>query len=300
MQNSSKATVFETTIPFQLAFFALVEHDTDTAPLWDPELRQFVGLMTLSDYIHALRVWRAQGLPTSDLTSKNIAEMMHSAGVLFRHAEFLAVDAEDSVHQMCLLLLRTENDYVPVVDADNGNLVSILGFLDVVALLHQAGQQYPNLFARSIRDANIGTFNNVITAPKSARLWEVLDVLEQKNLSGLPVVDEQNKVIGFYHRSEVSFIIKATDTDMVLQNLNNYRVEEALALREQLIQSGEIMSSFQGLAVCRQNDSLGQVLSAMVRARSCRVVVVNESQQCVGIISIRDIARYYISGQLGY
>ena len=26
MQNSSKAVVFETSIPFQLAFFALVEH----------------------------------------------------------------------------------------------------------------------------------------------------------------------------------------------------------------------------------------------------------------------------------
>ena len=34
------------------------------------------------------------------------------------------------------------------------------------------------------------------------------------------MVDEQNKVIGFYHRSDVSFIIKATDTDMVLHNLN--------------------------------------------------------------------------------
>lgn len=32
--------------------------DTDVAPLWDPERRQFVGLMTVEDYIQALRVWR--------------------------------------------------------------------------------------------------------------------------------------------------------------------------------------------------------------------------------------------------
>ena len=32
--------------------------DTDVAPLWDPERRQFVGLMTVGDYIQALRVWR--------------------------------------------------------------------------------------------------------------------------------------------------------------------------------------------------------------------------------------------------
>lgn len=276
------------------------ETDTDTAPLWDPERRQFIGLMTLSDYIHALRVWRMQNIPTSELTSKTIAEMMHSAGVLFRHAEFLAVDAEDSVHQMCLMLLRTENDYVPVVDADNGNLVSILGFLDVVQLLTQAAAQYPNLFSRSVRDANIGTFQNIVTAPKSARLWEVLDVLEQKNLSGVPVVDEQNKVVGFYHRSDVSFIIKATDTDMVLNNLANFKVEESMVLREQLLQSGEIMSSFQGLATVKMHDNLSTVLLAMLRGRTSRVVVINESQVCTGIVSIRDIIRYYLGGQLGY
>jgi CBS domain-containing protein len=151
-----------------------------------------------------------------------------------------------------------------------------------------------------VRDANIGCFHNVLTAPKTAKLWEVLDVLEQRNLSGLPVVDEQNKVVGFYHRSDVSFIIKATDTDMVLANLSNFRVEESMALREQLLLSGEIMSSFQGLAVSRLSDPLSSVLLAMLRNRTSRAVVVNDQQQCAGVVSIKDIVRYYLAGQLGY
>lgn len=225
---------------------------------------------------------------------------MHSAGLLFRHAEFMPVDAEDSVQQMCALLLRTETEYVPVVDADNGNLVSILGFLDVVQLLNQAAMQHPNLFARTIKEANIGTFHNVLTAPKTAKLWEVLDVLEQRNLSGLPIVDEQNKVVGFYHRSDVSFIIKAADTDMVLSNLSNYSVGESMALREQLLLSGDIMSSSQGLAVSRLGDSLGSALLAMLRNRSSRVVVVNDLHQCVGVLSIKDLIKHYIGSQLSY
>lgn len=274
--------------------------DTDVAPLWDPERRQFVGLMTMGDYIHALRIWRAQNIPTAELTSKTIAEMMHSAGLLFRHAEFLPVDAEDTVFQMCAMLLRTENDYVPVVDADSGNLVSILGFLDVVQLLNQASMQYPNLFARSIRDAGVGTTHNILTAPKTARVFEVLDALEQRGLSGLPVVDEQNKVVGFYHRSDVSFILKAPDTDNVIRNLSSYRLEETMALREQLLLSGEVMSSFQGLAVSRPTDTLGSVLLSMLRNRTHRVVVVNEGHQCIGIISIKDIIRHYIGQQLNF
>lgn len=226
--------------------------------------------------------------------------MMHSAGLLFRHAEFLPVDAEDSVFQMCAMLLRTDNDYVPVVDGDSGNLVSILGFLDVVQLLNQAAMQHPNLFARSIRDSGVGTAHNILTAPKTAKVHEVLDALEQRGLSGLPVVDEQNKVVGFYHRSDVSFILKASDTDVVIRNLGTYRVEESLALRDQLLLSGDIMSSFQGLAVSRPNDSLGSALLSMLRHRTHRVVVVNEGHQCVGVLSIKDIVRHYIGAQLNY
>lgn len=294
MQNSSKGTVFETSIPFQLAFFALVEHDTDTAPLFDPERRVFVGLMTVSDYIHALRIWRANKLPSTELTSKTIAEMMSSNPSVFGHVGFQGIDAEDSILQMCSLLLRTDNDYVPVMDADSGSLVSILGYLDVVHLLNQAAQQNPNQFNVTIEQAKIGAFNNVMTAPKSALLCEVLDALEQRGVSGVPVVDENNKVVGFYHRSDVSFIIKASDPDKVLSNLSSFKVEESLALREQLLQTGEIMSSFQGLVVCRLSDLLSTVLNSMTRARSNRVVVVNDLLQCIGVISIKDIIRFYL------
>lgn len=253
-----------------------------------------MGLITVSDYIHALRIWRAQSLPSTELTSKTIAEMMISAPMVFRHSGFQAVEAEDTVLQMCYLLMRTDNDYVPVVDPESGNLVSILGFLDIVHLLSQAAAQYPNLFALTIEQTNIGTYQNVVTAPKSAKLHEVLDLLAAKNMSGLPVVDSDQKVIGFYHRSDVSFIIKASDPDVVLSNLNNFKIEDSLILREQLLHTGEIMSSFQGLVVCRRADMLGTVLNSMTRARSNRVVVVNDALQCIGVISVKDIIRYYI------
>jgi 5'-AMP-activated protein kinase, regulatory gamma subunit len=249
--------------------------------------------MAAGDYIHALRIWRAQKLAGADLASRTIAEMMLSAGVVFQHATFEAVDAEDSVLQMCSLLLRTDNDYVPVVDADNGNLVSILGFLDVVHLLGQAAQQCPALFAKTVKDANIGTFSNIVTAPKTARLCDVLDVIELKNLSGLPVVDEENKVVNFYFRSDVAFILRAPDTDTVIGNLSSMTVEQSIVLREQMLQCGDIMSAFQGLVTCRMTDTLSTVLTLMLRGRSCRVVIVNELQQCVGLISIRDIIRFY-------
>jgi hypothetical protein len=47
---------------------------------------------------------------------------------------------------------RHEADYVPIVDPDEGNLVAILGYLDVVHLLDQAAKQvrFRALFASPI------------------------------------------------------------------------------------------------------------------------------------------------------
>lgn len=224
--------------------------------------------------------------------------MIQAFPYIFKHSGFQAIDAEDSVLQMCLLLLRTNNDYVPVIDADNGNLVSILGFLDIVNLLSQASTQYPQLFNQSIQDANIGTFQNIITVSKNTKLKDILDILETNkggDISGVPVIDESNKVVGYYHRSDISFIIKAADTESILSNLVNFQVDQSMELREQLLQSGALMSSFQGLVLCTMKDLLSTTLHAMVRARSCRAVIVDDkSMVCIGIITIKDIIRFYI------
>jgi hypothetical protein len=49
--------------------------DTDVAPLWDPVGRVFVGMITVSDYIQTLRIWKARVMSTNDLTTLSIAQV---------------------------------------------------------------------------------------------------------------------------------------------------------------------------------------------------------------------------------
>jgi CBS domain-containing protein len=120
-------------------------------------------------------------------------------------------------------------------------------------------------------------------------------VLEAQNISSLPIVDDTGKVIDTYHKSDVSFVIKAADTDEMIANLGSFRVEECIHLREQLLHSGEVMSAFQGLVVCRPDYPLSQIVRAMLIARSTKAVVVDEAHRCIGIVSVKDICRYYLS-----
>lgn len=273
--------------------------DTDVAPLWDPEHRNFIGLMTVYDYIRALRICQSKGISASDLATQTLADILSTAPFIFRHRGFPAIDAETSVYELCRLLCR-DNDYVCALDPETGALVSILGPLDVLHLLYQVASTNETLFTQPLGAlgslGHVGSWNpNVFTASTEAPLADLLDALDQRGeISSAPVVDGVGRLVGLYHRSDVSFAMKAPDVEAALNNLCAFRAADALTLREQLLASGEIMSSFQGLVTCSATDSIGAAMRAMVLGRAHRVVVVDENRLVRGVVSFRDILKHYI------
>jgi len=65
LPESNKVVVFDTEIPVRLAFYALLEHDTPCAPLWDSHKNAFIGLMTASDVADIMRVFYSTGSGSS-------------------------------------------------------------------------------------------------------------------------------------------------------------------------------------------------------------------------------------------
>lgn len=273
--------------------------DTDVAPLWDPEQRTFIGLMTVYDYIRALRICQTRGISASDLATQTLADILATAPFIFRHRGFPSIDAESSVHQLCQLLCR-DNDYVCALDPETGALVSILGPLDVLHLLYQVAATNESLFSQPLGSlgslGGVGTWDAaVFTAATQVPLADLLNALDERGeISAAPVVDEGGRLVGLYHRSDVSFAMKAPDVDAALGNLRSFRAEDALTLREQLLASGEIMSSFQGLVTCAPTDSIGLAVRAMVMGRAHRVVVVDEARRVRGVVSFRDVLQHYL------
>jgi len=56
---SGKIVVFNSEIPIQLAFYALVEHDTPCAPILCAATNAFIGILTVEDFIRLL-IWYSQ------------------------------------------------------------------------------------------------------------------------------------------------------------------------------------------------------------------------------------------------
>ena len=166
--------------------------------------------MCVQDYIQALQVLKQHSMPILELATKSINDVITSSFVSspYRNissTDSLSIDAEDSVLQLVMLLDRLEADYVTVTNPDEGNIVSILGYFDILNLLQIAVQQQPQLFIHSVQDIlNEQNRNNsnssLITAPRTAKLNDVIQAMTDRNLTAIPIVDEvSNQVIGKFN-----------------------------------------------------------------------------------------------------
>lgn len=267
--------------------------DTEAACLWDPEKSGMVGMMCISDYIQALLICRKQGISMLELASRSISDMFLSPAMSFKHPDFSGIDAEDSINQLCLLMHRSNADYVPVTDPDEGGLIGMLGYMDIVLFLDQCAKQHAHYFFNTLKSLQIGTYGDSIVAPSSTMLPDVITVIQQKQLLGVPVVDDNKILVGIYHASDVSFIIKAADPDAVIDSLNRLTVGEAL-LMEKESSSESLTGMTHNLVTCTMDEQVCKILDKMVRSRVYIVVIVDNKGSVLGTLTIKDLLQYYM------
>ena len=93
----------------------------------------------------------------------------------------------------------------------------------------------------------------------------------EENVGFLPVVDQHEKLIGVI-----------TDRDLTIRVLAENRPGST--------QVGTVMTNGE-LLTCRPDDDLKRVEERMMEAKKMRVPVVDDLGECVGIISLSDIAQ---------
>lgn len=253
--------------------------------------------MTARDFVRSVHLFRARGLTLTDLASRSIADMMALSLNTFQHAEFQALDAEDTVYQLCLQFLRSDIDFIPVVDPDTGGLVSVSGCLDIIFLLSQISIEFPNLFEFSIQQLSIGIFGDFAVVQGSALLPDVLNLMDESNLKHIPVLEEgTGKLIGLYQRSDMGFITKSADPDAVISGFSTLRIDSVVRSQTTFTvptadTGPQTTSSY--TSHCYLRSTLKEILDTMINSRSSAICCVDDVGKLIGIVSIRDIISYY-------
>jgi len=322
IRASGKVVVFDTRIPIQLAFYALVEHDMQAAPLWDPTQCQFVGMLKVTDFIDILRHFKRTNGDVSSLATRSIADMIKdpsiSAAVNLTFG-FPSADSSTSLKQACKLLLahssgktnlaggdaadaidavdeskatskgKTRLDFLPIVMPEDMRVLACITYTNILEHLVTHFRETRRLFDDSIYELKIGTYHEkLVKVGPEESLARALELMHDHELSALPVVDPATeRLIGVYSRSDITFLTRATDAEDAVANLD-------LTLSDVLEQQRTDVTTPDAMHSCSTAHTLQSIFEYFAQLRFNRLFVLDESERLVGVVSAKDLVEYFM------
>ncbi|XP_036755588.1 5'-AMP-activated protein kinase subunit gamma-2 isoform X7 [Manis pentadactyla] len=146
--------------------------------------------------------------------------------------------------------------------------------------LQMSDMPKPAFMKQNLAALGIGTYHNIAFIHPDTPIIKALNVFVERRVSALPVVDESGKVVDIYSKFDVINLA----AEKTYNNLD-ITVTQALQHRSQY---------FEGVVKCSKLEILETIVDRIVRAEVHRLVVVNEADSIVGIISLSDILQALI------
>ncbi|XP_060052821.1 5'-AMP-activated protein kinase subunit gamma-2 isoform X2 [Erinaceus europaeus] len=310
--TSSKLVVFDTSLQVKKAFFALVANGVRAAPLWESKKQSFVGMLTITDFINILhRYYKSPMVQIYELEEHKI-ETWRELYLQETFKPLVNISPDASLFDAVNSLIKNKIHRLPVIDPVSGNALYILThkrilkflqlFLDMaqipaavslsvdMELLEKHHHQMsdmpkPAFMKQSLGELGIGTYRDIAYIHPDTPIIKALSVFVERRVSALPVVDEAGKVVDIYSKFDV--INLAAE-----KTYNNLDVTVTQALRHR-------SQYFEGVVKCSTTDLLETIVDRIVRAEVHRLVVVDEDDSIVGIISLSDILQALILSPAG-
>ncbi len=137
--------------------------------------------------------------------------------------------------------------------------------------------------------------SNVISVTPETSIEEVARLLHSNKISGVPVVDNENRIIGVVTELDIIFNEISREPGMV-ERLRTFFVPEDYMKKRQAMTAGEIMTT--PPITAKRYTPLRDLIQIITNSRIKRVFIVDEEGRPVGVVSRIDIIRGLEGGHL--
>ncbi|CAH2281994.1 Hypothetical predicted protein [Pelobates cultripes] len=285
--TSSKLVVFDTTLQVKKAFFALVANGVRAAPLWEAKNQNFVGMLTITDFINILhRYYKSPMVQIYELEEHKI-ETWRELYLQETFKPLVNISPDASLFDAVYSLIKNKIHRLPVIDPVSGNALYILTHKRILKFLQLFVSEMPKpaFMKKNLEELGIGTYHNIAFIHPHTPIIKALNIFVERRVSALPVVDESGQVVDIYSKFDVINLA----AEKTYNNLD-ITVTQALEHRSQY---------FEGVVKCNKSETLETIVDRIVRAEVHRLVVVNEARSIVGIISLSDILQALVLSPAG-
>lgn len=172
--------------------------------------------------------------------------------------------------------LKEMHGYIDITEED---LVKIYG----LALEHARRRVMGNVLVDEVMN------KGVISIQAEAHIHEAESLLFRHRISGLPVVDKENRVVGVI--SEKDFLYRMEDPELFtfMDRLKHYLHQKELQRKIKGDTVGDVMT--RPPITVRENTTVNRVATLLVEKGINRVPVVDVEGKLVGIVSRNDLVK---------
>uniref|UniRef100_A0A182VYV6 CBS domain-containing protein n=1 Tax=Anopheles minimus TaxID=112268 RepID=A0A182VYV6_9DIPT len=279
--TSAKLVVFDTQLLVKKAFYALVYNGVRAAPLWDSKRQEFVGMLTITDFIKILKMYYKSPNASMDELEEHKLDTWRK--VLQEDVKKLvSIGPDASLYDAIKMLVHNRIHRLPVIDPVTGNVLYILTHKRILRFLFLYINELPkpSYMQKTLREVRIGSYNNIETATEDTSIITALHKFVDRRVSALPMVDSEGRLTDIYAKFDVINLAAEktyNDLDVSLKKANEHR-----------------NAWFEGVHHCSLDETLYTIMERIVRVEVHRLVVVDEMKKVIGIISLSDILLYLV------
>ncbi|XP_063695762.1 uncharacterized protein LOC134827137 isoform X4 [Culicoides brevitarsis] len=279
--TSAKLVVFDTQLLVKKAFYALVYNGVRAAPLWDSERQEFVGMLTITDFIKILRMYYTSPNSSMEQLEEHKLDTWRSA-LSSQVKKLVSISPDASLYDAIKTLIHNRIHRLPVIDPLTGNVLYILTHKRILRFLFLYINELPkpSYMQNTLRELKIGTYDTIETASEDTSIIDALEKFVERRVSALPIVDAEGRLLDIYAKFDVINLAAEktyNDLNVSLKKANEHR-----------------NAWFEGVQRCSLDETLYTVMERIVRAEVHRLVVVDENEKVIGIISLSDLLLYLV------
>uniref|UniRef100_A0AAG5CZH9 CBS domain-containing protein n=1 Tax=Anopheles atroparvus TaxID=41427 RepID=A0AAG5CZH9_ANOAO len=279
--TSAKLVVFDTQLLVKKAFYALVYNGVRAAPLWDSQRQEFVGMLTITDFIKILKMYYKSPNASMDELEEHKLDTWRKV-LQDDVKKLVSIGPDASLYDAIKMLVHNRIHRLPVIDPNTGNVLYILTHKRILRFLFLYIKELPkpSYMQKTLREVRIGSYNNIETATEDTSIITALHKFVDRRVSALPLVDSEGHLKDIYAKFDVINLAAEktyNDLDVSLHKANEHR-----------------NAWFEGVHSCKLDETLFTIMERIVRVEVHRLVVVDDDKKVIGIISLSDILLYLV------
>ena len=169
-----------------------------SAPLWDSQTSTFAGLLTASDYINVVQYYWHNQDALAQVDQFRLDALRHiEKAINVAPIETVSIHPERPLYEACRRIITSRARRIPLVDRDDETqremVVSVITQYRILKFI-AINVKECGLLRKTLKEiSHVGSYSNLATASMDTPVMDVIQMLVQKNISCVPILDDDGE-----------------------------------------------------------------------------------------------------------